>query len=703
MADLISLPRKNPTGLRRREFVALCLVVMLTTVWMSDAATAQMTLPSGDIDTPGLIIEAEAGWGSFVDRTYPVPVSFLLRNDTNQDIQGTLTLKDSFNGNEAILGDVVVSPGTSRRFSSIQALSQWYDCSATLVRGQKILWHRSLNLNTGKTFTGVSNYVLFVDQNERKLDLPIDYQNMAAIMSAMSESAVPGLKGRPIRSLTAKSWQIPNHPGPLLAVQTIVFAEGITEKDLNAVQLKAVAQWICEGGLLFVDKQSRPVIERIIKSSPFSPDPAKESGALTVRRMGLGEIREYPRPLMTDEGSELRASIAMAAANWPRNQINSFHDLPTFQSNQHREADRYRTLIIMLFASYTLVTGGGALLLFRLNHKQIATFTMILVLITSVVAGAFGLSLRGSKGDLRWMTITQASSGGLIQVGGIEVQSTGNRSSRVTLLGDNVDQQYIGVAPNWYYSGNQIPNYSPFTWQANQLPTEEDAYQIIVPMSPFGRRRCHANAFQPTATPVEIDLKFHFNDTNAQATRKSSGTAPVGKFTLKLKNHLPFEIRDAFILIGVTATSPHTPADRPNPTGGGVFWNRYQINTEPVDGLSDLYHRQPLPAMAGGSSYDLEFPSHFIGPEHLPHHHAFWPYQSKLVPRLSRVGTTRGWIIGKLSKSPIMAIDEDRTDFVPEKGTHLFVQELEIEDLPEELTYSPSPSGTEQGANPNSK
>lgn len=674
---------------------SLMFIFMLSMFWVPGIAIAQPNSTSKDIDTPGLIIEAEAGWGGFVDCSYPVPVSFLLRNDTKQDIQGILRLNDSINGKEVSLGDVVVSPGTTRRFTSVQSLSSWLDCSATLTRDQKILWHRSLNLNTGKSFTGGYNHVLFVDNNERKLDLPTENPNVTSIAMAINDTAVPGPKGRPIRSLTAKSWQIPSHPGPLLAVQTIVFQEGATEKDLNAAQWKAVAQWICEGGLLFVDNQSRDVIDRLAKSSPLIPDLNVESSPWAVHRLGLGEIREYARPLLSAEGAELRASIATAAANWPRNQINSFHDLPSFQFVQHHEADRYRTLIITLFSLYTLLMGGGALMLFRLNQKQIAIFTIGVVFITSLIAGIFGATLRLSKGDLRWMSITQASPGGLVQVGSIEVQSTGNSSSRVTITGDNVDQQYIGISRAWYYTQAQQQTYSPFSWQANQLPSEAKAYQISVPMSPFGRRRCHANAFQAGSKQVEIEMKFQFNDEDAQTLRKKSGTVPLGKFSLKLKNDLRIEIWDVSVLIGVTAVSPQNQSQL-NQANIGMYRNWGEINTEPVEGLIDLYHRQSIPALAIGDQCELEFPAAFRAPEFSQHYRAFWPYQPKVIPRLSRVGTTRAWIIAKLSKSPIIEIDEDLSDFVPEKGTHLFVQEIELADLPAELAFESTSLGPER-------
>ena len=405
---------------------------------------------------------------------------------------------------------------------------------------------------------------------------------------------------------------------------------------------------------------------------------------------------------MFSEGVELRTLIATTAANWPRNQINTFHDLPSFQFVKHREADRYRTLIITLFSLYTLVTGGGALFLFRLNQKQIAAFTIVMVCITSVIAGIFGGSLRLSKGDLRWMTITEASSTGLVQVGSLEVQSTGNSRARVTIKGENVDQQYIGILNNWFYNGNQRPNYSPFTWQANQLPTEENAYQINVPMSPFGRRRCHANGFQPGAKQVEIELKFHFDDPAALALRKSTGTVPAGKFSLKLKNHLPFDISDSFILIGATTAVPQAPTQS-NRVNNNVYWGNYQINTEPVEGLIDLYHRQSIPSLNAGGNYEFDFQANFKTPEHLPQFSNFWPYQANLVPRLSRVGTTRAWIMGKLSKSPIIEVDEARSDFVPDEGTHLFVQEIDLEDLPKELAFTPGPTDKEQGSSPKSK
>ncbi len=51
------------------------------------------------------------------------------------------------------------------------------------------------------------------------------------------------------------------------------------------------------------------------------------------------------------------------------------------------------------------------------------------------------------------------------------------------------------------------------------------------------------------------------------------------------------------------------------------------------------------------------------------------------TPGLSRLGTASAWIIGRLEQSPIIEIDESRSDFVENDQLHIFMQEIEPEKL----------------------
>jgi hypothetical protein len=127
------------------------LFLALLAAVLSSTATAQTDLSREDLDSPGLVIEAIAGWGGIVDPSTPVPMSFLLRNDSDRNIEGILTLTEITNGQEVTLGEVFITPGTTRRFTSIQSMTNWFTCLAKLSHNGKILWRRQLDLVTGRT------------------------------------------------------------------------------------------------------------------------------------------------------------------------------------------------------------------------------------------------------------------------------------------------------------------------------------------------------------------------------------------------------------------------------------------------------------------------------------------------------------------------------------------------------------------------
>ncbi len=80
-----------------------------------------------DIDTPGLMIEAAAGWDSTLGQGSGIPIALLITNQSGEIIRGEVILHDPLYGNEVSLGEVVIAPNTSRRLSTIQAMSNWYE------------------------------------------------------------------------------------------------------------------------------------------------------------------------------------------------------------------------------------------------------------------------------------------------------------------------------------------------------------------------------------------------------------------------------------------------------------------------------------------------------------------------------------------------------------------------------------------------
>jgi hypothetical protein len=162
---------------------------------------------SEDVDSPGLVVEAAAGFDGTVDLSTPVPLSFLIRNVSDQLIEGHLRLFDPTRGLEVNLGEVVVAPGTARRVTSIQAMTDWFECIAMLSNDAQVLWRRELPLQTGEFHPGF-NVALFINDGGRRLELP---GAVPSVATAPAEQLIATEKGRPIVCLTVKSWQVPNH------------------------------------------------------------------------------------------------------------------------------------------------------------------------------------------------------------------------------------------------------------------------------------------------------------------------------------------------------------------------------------------------------------------------------------------------------------------------------------------------------------
>ena len=677
------LPR--PMRLTVHPIFLASLVALAT----STSTLAQVYESTGDLDTAGLVVEAIAGWGGIIDRSAPVPISLLFRNTSDRNVEGVLKLSDPMRGGEVTIGEVFISPGTTRRFSSIQTMSNWYQCNATLEHRGRILWRRELDIASGQLFDRQVNVVLFVDEGGRALQLP--GAQSTSSKSLNTDTAVAGLSGRLFRCVTAKPWQIPNHPGPLVTVHALVFHEAGLEKDLNRSQWKAVAEWVCQGGTVFLHSGSKEIMERLVESAPLQAEAPTKSGTETIRRVGLGAIHEYSASLLSADGSDTRQRIAEQSALLSRNHINTFADSGYFAHSSEGRAFRNRILVFVLFLLYTILVAVAWTL--RLNRRQIAAYTITVVVGASILSGLLGGYLRLSKGDLDWVTVTQPGIGGLIQVSSVRVQSAGSRNTRVAITGERADLQFIGRGDNdnryryGYRYGYAFPSsgYSPFTLQQNQGPTANDAYQIHVPMTLWGHGRCHAVAYRREFQRLEFELQFQPQVPANNNQDNPPSPQPVnGLMTLKLGNRLPFDLTNCWLVVGTSqAASPSDSQQVNRRQYYGGF--QQQMPRTPVDGLIDAYVIRQLSDLPAGTDREEQFPASFHGSHHHQGLSEGWPFGSSIPPTISRMGTSSAWIIGAIKKSPILAIDEPNSDFIELEGTHLFIQEILMEDLPRTL------------------
>lgn len=683
----------------RRPAARPTLLVGLLAHVLAASLAAQTDDVRADVDTPGLVIEATAGWDGIVDRSTPIPLSFLVRNDSGQILEGRLRITDPMNGYDVLLEEIVVSPGTSRRVTSIQAMTGWYECYAALSNGPDVLWRRELPLAAGQIFNANVNYALFLDDGGRRLQLPGLDPSTAAGMA--SELSVAGELGRPVQCLSVKTWQAPNHPGPLVAAQAVIFPEGASRDSLNQVQWRAVAEWMCQGGVVFAHRESTDLIERLTRAAPLVADPDVPSGPFVVRRVGLGAVYEYAQPLLPSEGEEVRGQISEIIARLPRAHVDAFLDATNWYYQRGGRADLNRLVVIAFFAGYTFLTGFVALLLFRLSQRRIAIYTLVVIVGASALSGLLGGYLRFSRGDLHWLTVTQAGAGGAVQVGRIEVQSAGGRNTRVAVRGMQADLQFIheaqGYGRNYYGWYGWMPprtNCPPFTWQPNGLAAQQDAYQARVTMTPWGRRRLHATAYRPDFSPLDFRLQFRPRD--AAGGTQADGTSPEmpqGEFSLTLVNRLPMDLTSCWLVIGASRFMPtdsNTPPATPLPRG----W--VQLQTPSNEGLIDVYQRHQVSALSAGGTHQESFNASFQIMQNAWELSIPLPGASLSPPRIDRLGTASAWVIAILEDSPMLTIDEAHSEFIPRQHLHLYIQEIRPEDMADARLFLGTAPGAEQ-------
>lgn len=680
-------------------------IVALVPIFLTCLTTvhAQRYQARDEVDTGGLTVEYEVGWDGVVTATSPVPVSFLISNWSGRDIDGQLTLSDPVSGQEVRLGDVFVSRESERSVTTIQAIADWSECFATLTDGYEVVWRRELPL-IGRGVTIDRAFVLCVDVEGRPAPLPETVSPRSDETEESEESeesaAEDAVTGRKVGSLGAPPWQMPRHPGPFSFLQAIIFSENATAELLNVVQWQAVADWMCQGGTVYVHGDSQSVIDQLLRSAPLGAEPAVFSGLLAERRAGLGVLVTYSHPLFASGQEEVARQIAESISQRRQHHAASLFASMWQHHTRSGRAESNRAKILAFFAGYMFFSGVVTMCLFRLSRRRIAIWTITVVLAASVLSGLLGGLLRVSEGDLNWMSATQVGAGGAVQVGRITVQSSGGRNTQVGAKGSRIDLQCITdrQAHDRYryaqgYDNGLQPGWHPFTWQASLVPNEPDLYRVKTPMTPWGTRLLHATTFVPEIQRLECRLEYHPSDESIKLEedeyrdwRAIRDTALcTGEVELTLKSDLPFDVMDCYLVIGTTLPIPED-----SPVSIDMIRERFQYHGfEPVgsnqnEGVIEVYDVHQLGSFASGRKLERSYKASLKLKD-------YWELQNNWhdglaggsfsFPRLSGSGTRAAWIVGRIEESPGLSIDRAWSDFTVLDEVHLFVQQLRPEEI----------------------
>lgn len=668
----------------RASFVVVAILFMAQA---APSAFAQRNRDDADVDTPTLVVEATAGWEGTVDRMMPVPVSFLLSNFSNTVIEGRLVLRDPWNGTEADLGEIYLSEGATRSFSSVQGPEDWSSCLAEFRSGNRVLWRRELPLTTGLEFDTSKNFALVINDSSRKPsfpELPAEVERRV-----LSSQEIAAESGRPVQYLQAKSWQIPVHHAPLTAVQAMIFPEDTPLQDINQGQWRAIAEWVCMGGAVFAHEDSNDVIQQLTNSTPLSAEPILQQKHFAVRRMGLGSIHQYTGQLFRDDGAATRQQIADTIARLSRNHITTLvasGHTTSYRRDQGR-AVRNRFLVVGFFCLYTLFSGLVVLAMFRQPRRRIAAYTIGIVVVASVAAGSLGGMLRMSSGDVNVFSVTQAGAGGVVQMAKLTAESAGGRNTKMAITGNRPDLQFTGRVQQYHYRWSPAsPGFPAFTWQPNLVRDLENTYQINVPMTPWGRRQLYATGFDPQLRPMDITIEFQPNPLAVELP-KTEIAIPVGTIEVTIVNHLPFRVSDCTLVLGFARPAPSEEASVQETNSYQVdrFGNLIQQSQAGSPVPFEFYHTLPIANLEAGAEYRHSSAASFRLYQNDRSRISTWYAGQMTLPAVSREGNLEARLVGRIDTSQSLNVDETRSDFVPRDELHVFVQEVPPEDLPDSL------------------
>ncbi|MEP3482465.1 MAG: hypothetical protein ABJZ55_24705 [Fuerstiella sp.] len=606
---------------------------------------------------PGLDIEARIGLGMLASSDEPTAITAFIRNNTNQTIEGRLEISDRWQGSKLNLGEIYLAPGQARRFCAIKNFERWGSPLLAFVSEGKTAWQQPL------PWVGYSNnnqqsahrVAILHDggtDHQFRVDLPV-----TKTMTMTQQNSRYGWQdtvdvgftdaGHPLLTSNVKTWQIPDHFGPLEPVRAIVALDSVDPDKLNAAQKTSIASWIATGGAFYLPVQSEALLKEIERALPFAMSPADVNNTLAVRQCGLGQIVLYPNALFGESTVAAEGTVYRSIAALPRPTVRSAASLELLRRPPSYGRNSTRVSIMGYFFGYLILSVIPIVFVTTKLKRKVLPYTVGLVGIGCLAAAVLGATLRTSTGESRWLTLTVPGENGAVQFADIEVRSTGGIGSTVSISGNQPDLQAESPSPQYsYYYGarnNSGLDFESFDWRANE-DDAEDRYQLQSSITPWGTRRLRATDFDSAITAPEVQLDL---------TIPPKGQRVKG--TIRLRNTTEVAIHNVKLVL------QQTP-------GNG---NRSQISSQQTvvhmkDLVPDQQIQQPLqfnptqPALKiclNDTLFDFAWPTSTA------------PNQ------------VRAFLIGTLDQSPRLKFEDQRSDFFLDHEVHLWVYEIRSDQI----------------------
>lgn len=626
------------------------LIVMATTA----VATAQMGMGTQkDIQTPGLDIEAQIGFAPLNPPNRPLSISALFRNNTNKTIEGRLIAKNVWGSGRYDLGEVFLAAGQVRRFSAIYDLSGWANVQLSYVVDGKTIWRKEFDTGmssyhdsvtdisrVGIVHDGASKFVF-----ERAVNDPEPEDDKS---EADAGNYGGSYESGPIALPTAniKTWQLPDHFAPLSELDAIVLLDSVRVEQVNAGQWQAVADWVCQGGVLAVHQSGKQIVDELKRVSRLRVDPGEVSGAFQVYSVGIGQIVIYQDRYFVDDSQTNEQAFAEYLTAIPA------HTLPSLAGADDLYTDvdqstRNQLWLLIYFIGYALLTAAAMLVLAKRSRKQVLIYTGSVVLIGCVTAGFTGASIRSARGDLKWLSMTFVGSSGAFQIASLEAKSGGGTGGAVWLSGKKPDLQVLTqqrkTRDRWNdeWDPSQGSAFRAFTYQSSTSDNEA-TFLAQAEMAAWGTRNLRATDFIPDFTRLPCTLEVSEDE----------------QISIKLQNTTEYRLSDVSILLAV--------GEQPVPI-------------DSTDYSYNVYYQIRQPELSPGQINEES--AHKVSPETLPSPFQRSPvYAREFTPAVD-IAEVRAFLFATMEKSPNLQFDEQRSDFRETGALHLLIQELTLDEI----------------------
>jgi len=490
------------------RFILTCTCLLTFAI---PTAHAQVAAAPASTDYPGLDIQAVLGWDGFIDARTPTPISFLISNNSQDVLEGTLVLREPNTFRTLVLENLTVGPGSKRQFGSVIHLADWEQCEASWEGARGVLWTRPISLIGLRQYAADKAALLYVEEGGRSLKFNTPEGQPVLNGTLPGDFIPPGGYGQQVTPLSIPPWQLPVHPGPLTVLRGLVLADTLKPESLNDAQWNALGRWVCMGGLVFVSQNSTRLSERLLQACPLRNDgPPSDAARMLI---GAGSLYRLPGPEGTDNEQQLQQVAQIVALEPGRVLPGACRTLELEDwSAPASEVTLSRVLsVLLIYAALSSLT----LIMFRSTRRWILIWTTSVVALASLGAVAAGVSVRLSRGDMTCTVFSEPGAGGIVETAVLKLNSAGGSSFRTALTGQMPDIQINHDEPdrryNYYYRNpteNQLSTWPAFSLTPNLTPETPGLCTVSVPISPWGERHLRAVDFRRVNSPLQLKLDY---------------------------------------------------------------------------------------------------------------------------------------------------------------------------------------------------